>query len=75
MVRGDADQFRHFLAQLTSNAFMKATSVRVDLNLLSTKDDTSVVGLRVQNSGPGMTEAELDVCIMTQVSTHRLLIN
>lgn len=61
MVKGDSDKFKHLIAHLTSNAFKKATSVKVDINLISTKVDTSVVGLRVEDTGPGMTEVELDV--------------
>jgi len=73
MVKGDGDRLKHLLAHLTSNAFKKSTVVKVDINLISTKDDTSVIGLRVQDCGPGMTEAELDVCpyhlqIITQIT-------
>jgi hypothetical protein len=37
-------------------------STRVDINLLRTEKDTSLIGLTLQDMGPGMSEAELDVC-------------
>jgi signal transduction histidine kinase len=61
MVRGDSERFRHLIAHLTNNAFKQCSNVKVDVNLIRTKDDVSIVGLSVQDSGPGMSEAELDV--------------
>jgi signal transduction histidine kinase len=35
--------------------------VKVDIELLETKEETSLIRIRVQDTGPGMSEDELDV--------------
>jgi len=62
LVKGDGDRFKQVLAYLTSNAFKQSTSAVVDINIVRTKDATSIIGITVQDAGPGMSETELDVC-------------
>jgi K+-sensing histidine kinase KdpD len=63
LVKGDGDQFKQVLAYLTSNAFRQSTSAVVEVSIIRTKDTTSVIGITVQDAGPGLTESELDVNI------------
>lgn len=62
MVKGDGDRFKQVLAYFTTNGFKQSTRVTVDINLFRTKDDASIMGITVEDSGPGMSEAQLDVC-------------
>lgn len=62
MVKGDGNLFKQVLVYFTSNAFKDSTSVKVDINLTRTKDEISVVGITVEDTGPGMSEEQLDVC-------------
>jgi signal transduction histidine kinase len=62
MVKGDADRFKQVLTYLTSNAFKQSASATVSIQTVRTKDATCIVGITVQDSGPGMSETELDVC-------------
>jgi signal transduction histidine kinase len=61
MVKGNSHRFKQVIVYFTSNAFKQSRSVKVDLNLIRTKDRTSTIELQVQDSGPGMSEEELDV--------------
>ncbi len=61
MVRGDGDSFREVLVHLISNAFKRSKNVAVEVNITHTEEMTTVIGLTVQDLGPGMSETELDV--------------
>ena len=62
MVKGNSDRFRQLLIFFISNAFKESSNVKVEINIISSKNDTSTIGLQFQDSGPGMSEEELDVC-------------
>lgn len=63
MVKGDGDRLKQVLAYLTGNAFKQSTSAVFDINTIRTKDMSHVIGITVQDSSPGMSEIELDVCV------------
>lgn len=61
MVKGDRESFKQLLVYFTENAFKQATSARIEINLLHRKEDSTLVGLKIQDNGPGLSEAQLDV--------------
>lgn len=61
MVKGDGDRLKQVLAYLAGNAFKQSTSAVFEINTIRTKDMTSVIGINIQDSSPGMSESELDV--------------
>lgn len=58
-VKGDIDRFKQVLVYFTDNAFKFATSARVEIT--APKEGTSTMRLTFQDSGPEMTEDQLDV--------------
>ncbi len=60
-VRGDASRLRQVLTNLIGNAakFTEHGFVRLTAQVLATGDDRCVAVLRVDDSGPGIAEAEL----------------
>lgn len=61
MVKGNADRFKQVLAYLVGNAFKQSSSAVLDISTSRTRENTSVIGITVSDSGPGMSEEELDV--------------
>lgn len=68
MVKGDGDRFSQVLVYFINNAFRNAHSAKVEVSLVSNKKDASLVGLKFSDSGPGMSESELDVRLF---SSHK----
>ena len=62
LVKGNGDRFKQLIVYFTSRAFKRATSVTVNVFLMRSKTESSVILVQIQDSGPGMSEAELDVC-------------
>lgn len=62
-VKGDSSRLRQVLSNLTSNAFQHSLQggIRVDMHLVKSKEDASVVAITVQDLGIGMSESQLDV--------------
>ncbi|KAK6582324.1 hypothetical protein PZA11_004732 [Diplocarpon coronariae] len=62
MVKGDASRLRQVLSNVVSNAFQHSIEggIRVDIRPIRTKDNSSVVGITVQDCGIGMSESQLD---------------
>lgn len=60
-VKGNADDFKQLIVYFTSNAFKHSTSAKVELSVTSIKEGASTLELNVHDSGPGMSEEELDV--------------
>lgn len=69
VVKGDGELFKLVLAKLINHAFRRSKKVSVDVNLIRTEDLTSVIGLSVQDTGPGMSESELDVSHTTMIDS------
>ncbi len=46
----------------TQGALKRSRSVKVNVAPIRTQGDTSTILLQIQDAGPGLTEAELDVC-------------
>lgn len=61
IVKGNSNNLKQLIVYFTSNAFKHSTVVKVELNLIRTKDGISTIELQVQDFGPGMSEEELDV--------------
>jgi len=61
MVKGDRDCFKQVLVYFTNNAFRLSVSAKVEINLLHRKEDSALIGLKIQDNGPGLSEAQLDV--------------
>lgn len=61
VVIGDADCFKQVMLYFIRNGFRSSQSLKVDVNLIRVQDETHHVELKVQDAGPGMSEAELDV--------------
>lgn len=61
-VKGDAARLRQVLSNLTTNAFQHSVAggIKVDIRLLQTKENISVIGITVQDVGAGMSETQLD---------------
>ncbi|KHJ35984.1 putative histidine kinase-group viii protein [Erysiphe necator] len=59
-VIGDADCFKQVMLYFIRNGFRSSQSLKVDVSLIRVQEETSFVELKVQDAGPGMTEAELD---------------
>ncbi|CAD6500859.1 BgTH12-06564 [Blumeria graminis f. sp. triticale] len=59
-VIGDADCFKQVMLYFIRNGFRNSQSLKVDVVLLRVQEDTSYIELKVQDAGPGMSEAELD---------------
>lgn len=59
-VIGDADCFKQVMLYFIRNGFKSSPSLKVDVNLIRAQGETSYVELKVQDAGPGMSEAELD---------------
>jgi signal transduction histidine kinase len=62
MVKGNSNCFKQVVLFFTGDALRHSTKVKVHINLIRTKEEASVIELQVQDNGPGMSEAELDVC-------------
>jgi signal transduction histidine kinase len=62
MIKGDPNHIRQVITYFISNALKQSMSVKVDINLIGTKEDISMIELTFQDAGPGLTEEELDVC-------------
>jgi hypothetical protein len=62
MVKGEPDGLRQLIVYFTSDAFKRSPTVKVDINLIGTKDDKSLIGLSFQDDSPNMSEEQLDVC-------------
>lgn len=60
VVIGDADCFKQVMLYFIRNGFRSSQSLKVDVNLIRVQDETHHVELKVQDAGPGMSEAELD---------------
>ncbi|RKF61719.1 putative histidine kinase-group viii protein [Erysiphe neolycopersici] len=60
IVIGDADCFKQVMLYFIRNGFRSSQSLKVDVSLIRVHEDISCVELKVQDAGPGMTEAELD---------------
>jgi light-regulated signal transduction histidine kinase (bacteriophytochrome) len=63
MVKGDPSRLRQVLSNVTSNAFQNSVvgGIKVDIRLLYTRENSSVIGITVQDRGIGMSESQLDV--------------
>lgn len=63
MVKGHRNGLKQLLEYFVDRAFNQSPSCKVDINLIrSTNDNTSLVGFKIQDTGPGMSEEQLDVC-------------
>jgi signal transduction histidine kinase len=62
LVKGNGDRFKELIVYFTNKAFKRSTSATVNVFLIRTKKESSMVLIQVQDSGPGMSDAELDVC-------------
>ncbi|PVH79312.1 hypothetical protein DL98DRAFT_461314 [Cadophora sp. DSE1049] len=60
MVKGDPDRLKDALLHLTSYAFKQSNHVNVEVDLIKTKKNISMIGFTIQDNGPGKSEAELD---------------
>ncbi|KAL3426371.1 hsp90-like protein [Phlyctema vagabunda] len=62
IVKGDATRLRKIIFNLTSNAFQHSLDkgVRVDIRKLKSNDHSCIISISVQDSGPGMSETQLD---------------
>ncbi|POS83390.1 hypothetical protein EPUL_002640, partial [Erysiphe pulchra] len=60
IVIGDADCFKQVMLYFIRNGFRSSQSLKVDVSLIRVHEEISYVELKVQDAGPGMTEAELD---------------
>ncbi|KAH6719286.1 putative phytochrome-like histidine kinase PHY2p [Leptodontidium sp. MPI-SDFR-AT-0119] len=62
MVNGDAARLRQVLSNVVSNAFQHSVEggIKVDIRPIKTNEDSSVIGITVQDAGIGMSESQLD---------------
>ena len=72
-VKGDSNNFKQLLIYFANNALKNATTAKVDVNLIRTKDGFSTIELLFQDSGAGMSDAELDVLDPLLPNSWRLL--
>lgn len=61
LVKGNGDRFKQLIVYFTSRAFKRSTSVTVNIFLMRTKTESSLVLVQVQDKGSAMSEEELDV--------------
>jgi len=61
-VKGNGDRFKQLIVYFTNAAFQRSSSVRFNVFLIRTQEENSTILVQVQDSGPGMSESELDVC-------------
>ena len=62
LVKGNGDRFKKLIVYFTNKAFKHSASATVNVFLIRTENESSMVLVQIQDSGPGMSEAELDVC-------------
>ncbi|KAH7330367.1 putative phytochrome-like histidine kinase PHY2p [Rhexocercosporidium sp. MPI-PUGE-AT-0058] len=62
IVKGDASRLRQVLSNVVSNAFQHSVEggIKVDIRPIKTDEDSSVIGITVQDAGIGMSESQLD---------------
>ncbi|TVY84351.1 Phytochrome-like protein [Lachnellula suecica] len=60
MVKGDRDGFHQLLVYFIDRAFGQSASAKVDVDLIHSKQGTSLIGLKIQDNGPGNSEEQLD---------------
>jgi light-regulated signal transduction histidine kinase (bacteriophytochrome) len=63
IVKGDQSRLRQVLSNVTSNAFEHSVEggIKVDIRPIRSRENSSVIGITVQDAGNGMSEAQLDV--------------
>jgi signal transduction histidine kinase len=61
-VKGNGDRFKQLIVYFTQTAFKRSSSVKFNVFLIRTEEECSTVLLQIQDSGPGMSEHELNVC-------------
>lgn len=61
LVKGNGDRFKQLIVYFTNKAFKRSISATVNVFLIRTKKESSMLLVQIQDSGPGMSEAELDV--------------
>jgi signal transduction histidine kinase len=70
-VKGNGDCFKQVIIYFTSNGFKNSTSVKLDINVIQSKEGFSILEIQVQDNGPGMTDEELDVKQLLTIYPHR----
>ncbi|PQE19018.1 hypothetical protein CJF31_00012170 [Rutstroemia sp. NJR-2017a BVV2] len=62
MVRGDAARLRQVISNVTSNAFQHSMKggIKVDIRTIRSEEQSSIIGISVQDIGVGMSESQLD---------------
>lgn len=62
MVKGDPSRLRQVLSNVTSNAFQHSAAggIKVDIRPIRIQEQSSVIGITVQDLGLGMSETQLD---------------
>ncbi|KAF4627794.1 hypothetical protein G7Y89_g10359 [Cudoniella acicularis] len=61
-IKGNGDCFKQVIVYFTSNAFKQSTNVKLDINVVKSKEGSLVVEVQVQDNGSGMTDEELNAC-------------
>jgi signal transduction histidine kinase len=61
-VNGNGDRFKQLIVYFAQTAFKRSSSVQFNVFLIRTQEENSTILLQVQDSGPGMSESELNVC-------------
>jgi signal transduction histidine kinase len=61
-VKGNGDRFKQMIVYFTQTAFKRSSSVKFNVFLIRTEEECSTILLQIQDSGPGMSEHELNVC-------------
>jgi signal transduction histidine kinase len=66
MVKGDPSRLRQVLSNVTSNAFQHSVAggIKVNIRQVRISENNSVIGITVQDVGLGMSETQLDVCVL-----------
>lgn len=62
LVKGNGDRFKQLIVYFMNKGFKRSTSTTANVFLIRTKKESSMVLVQIQDSGPGMSDAELDVC-------------
>jgi light-regulated signal transduction histidine kinase (bacteriophytochrome) len=62
IVKGDSSRLRQIMSNIIANAFQNSMDggIKVDIRPIFVRENTSVIGIRVQDNGKGMAEATLD---------------
>jgi hypothetical protein len=61
-VKGNGDRFKELIIYFTQTAFKRSSNVKFNAFLIQAHEESSTILLQIQDSGPAMSDYEIEVC-------------